>query len=122
MDGYKNPFLIVMDTLSNAQQTAMLETIKSRIESMDKTHHIEILKLLKKYPQIKLNENKSGVYINLTFLPKETIDDLQSYLEYIDDQESSLMRMEYQKAEFKNAYFVDGKKEDKEEALYMSST
>jgi hypothetical protein len=107
---------------SITQQTAMLETIKSRIESMDKTHHIEILKLLKKYPQIKLNENKSGVYINLTFLPKETIDDLQSYLEYINDQESCLMSMEYQKAEFKNAFFVDGKKEDKEEAIYMAST
>jgi hypothetical protein len=32
------------------------------------------------------------------------------------------MSMEYQKAEFKNAFFVDGKKEDKEEAIYMAST
>jgi hypothetical protein len=102
-------------------QISVLENLKTRIESMDKMHHIEILKLLKKSPQIKLNENKSGVYINLSFLPKETIADLQSYLGYIDDQESSLMTMEYQKEEFKNTFFTEGnKKEDKETSIYMS--
>ena len=109
-----------MSLFSSSDQISVLETLKSRIESMDKMHHIEILKLLKKNPQIKLNENKSGVYINLSFLPKETIADLQNYLGYIDDQESSLMTMEYQKEEFKNTFFTEGKKEDKEQSVYMA--
>ena len=33
-------------------QISVLENLKTRIESMDKMHHIEILKLLKKSPQI----------------------------------------------------------------------
>jgi proline dehydrogenase len=82
-----------------------LEQIKQKIESMDKMHHIEILKILKKNPSTKLNENKSGVFINLAFLPQETMADIQEYLDYINDQESSLKSMESQKETFKCAYF-----------------
>jgi hypothetical protein len=55
----------------------------------------------------KLNENKSGVYVNLSFLSKETIDELLQYIHYIRDQESSLETMEYQKEEFKNSFFIE---------------
>ena len=85
--------------------TLDLEQIKQKIESMDKTHHIEILKILKANPTVKLNENKSGVFINLAFLPQETMADIQEYLNYIQDQESSLKSMESQKESFKCAYF-----------------
>jgi len=86
-------------------EIALLESLKQKIESMDKTHHIEILKILKKNPAIKLNENKSGVFINLSFLPQDTMSGIQEYLSYIQDQESSLKSMESQKETFKCAYF-----------------
>ena len=35
-----------------------LETIKNSIEELDKPHHLEILKILKKNSKVKLNENK----------------------------------------------------------------
>jgi hypothetical protein len=82
-----------------------LEQIKQKIEAMDKMHHIEILKILKKNPTIKLNENKSGVFINLAFLPEDTMAGIREYLGYINDQESSLKSMESQKETFKCAYF-----------------
>ena len=85
-----------------------LEQIKQKIESMDKMHHIEILKIMKKNPSTKLNENKSGVFINLAFLPQETMTEVQEYLNYIQDQESSLKSMESQKETFKSAYFQWG--------------
>jgi hypothetical protein len=92
---------------------ASLETIKSKIEQMDKKHHIEVLKILKKNPVIKLNENKNGVFVNLSFLPKESVEDLEKYIHYIEDQESSLLTVEYQKREYQNAFFVDkGVKDD----------
>jgi hypothetical protein len=84
-----------------------LESIKQCIESMDKMHHIEILKILKKNPSIKLNENKSGVFINISFLPEETMSDIKEYINYIKDQESSLKSMESQKESFKHAYFLE---------------
>ena len=63
-----------------------LEQIKIKIESMTKLQHIEVLKIIKKYKSIKLNENKNGVYINISYLPKKTIQELELYIKYIDDQ------------------------------------
>ena len=81
-----------------------LETIRNKIESMDKNHHIEILKILKKN-NVKLNENKSGVFVNLSFLSKEVVDEMNVYLAYVNEQENILTRVETQKEEFKNNFF-----------------
>jgi len=91
-----------------------IEKIKNSIESMDKYHQIEILKILSKNAST-INENKSGVFVNLSFLPKKTIDELKEFIDYIHDQEESLVTMEYQKEEFKNSFFVE--KEDKDNPL-----
>jgi hypothetical protein len=96
-----------------------LETIKTKIEAMNKTHHIEVLKILKKNNLSKLNENKSGIFVNLSFLSAETIDELQQYIHYIEDQETSLLCMETQKEEYKNTYFSE--KGNKEVALLSSN-
>jgi hypothetical protein len=77
------------------------------------------LKILKKNGNVKLNENKSGVYVNLSFLPKDTISELENYLNYIEDQETSLVTLENQKEDFKNTFFIE--KEVKEETIYYSS-
>jgi hypothetical protein len=88
-------------------EVEQLENIKKCVESMPKIHHIEILRILKNIPNVKLNENKSGVFINLTFLPKETINQILYYINYITEQENTLKTAELQKNEFKNAFFTD---------------
>lgn len=88
-------------------EVEQLENIKKCVESMPKIHHIEILRILKNLPNVKLNENKSGVYINLTFLPKETLDEISYYINYIAEQEKTLKIVETQKTEFKNTFFND---------------
>jgi hypothetical protein len=92
-------------------KTERLENIKNAIEFMNKYNQIEVLKILEKN-MCKINENKSGVYINLSFLSEKTITELEKYIEYTKDQEDSLNTMEYQKEEFKNAFFIE--KEDKD--------
>jgi hypothetical protein len=94
-----------------------LDTIKNKIEQMEKKHHIEVLKILKKNPAIKLNENKNGVFVNLSFLPKDAIDDLSKYIHYIEDQETTLQTAEYQKMEYQNAFFNE--KGVKDEGLLL---
>jgi len=69
---------------------SLLENIKCKIERMNKLQHIEVLKIIKKYKTIKLNENKNGVYINISYLPKKTIQELELYIKYIDDQSKIL--------------------------------
>lgn len=89
-----------------------LESMKKYIESMNKFHQIEVLKILSKN-LCKINENKSGCYINLSFLNKETIGEINQYIMYSKQQEDSLNKTEQQKEDFKNAYFIE--KDNKEE-------
>jgi len=88
-----------------------LNSIKDTIDAMSKIHHIEILKILTKNPLIKINENKSGVYINLSFLSQDTINEISQCIQYIKDQESSLNNLENQKDEIINTFFNENKDE-----------
>ena len=83
-----------------------LNLIKDKIEKMTKINQIEILKILKKHQNIKLNENKSGIFVNLSFLSKETIDEIDKYVNYVNDQEIDINTIETQKQEFKNTFFA----------------
>jgi len=96
-----------------------LEDIKNKIESMDKIHHIEILKILKKSAAIKLNENKSGIFVNLSFLSTTVLDEIKKYIHYINVQETSISHLETQCDNFKNTFFVD--KEDKDNIVLYNS-
>lgn len=96
-----------------------LEEMKMIIERMPKVHQIEVLKILKKNPMTKLNENKSGVYVNISFLSEETVIDLQEYIKYIKDQETTLNLLETQKDAFKNTFFSE--KDNKEDTILYSS-
>ena len=60
----------------------------------------------------KLNENKSGVYVNMTFLEENILQEMEEYIKYMKEQEENLITTEYQKKEFMDSYFID--KEDKE--------
>jgi hypothetical protein len=97
----------------------ILEKLKNKIEGLNKYHQLEILKILSK-SLCKINENKSGVYVNLSFLEKSVIDDMFKYLEYIKEQEESFNTMEYQKEEFKNSYFIEKEDKDNKRVLYSS--
>jgi len=99
--------------------TAELETIKKHIEQMDKTHHIEILKILKQSNSITLNENKSGVYVNLSFLPENLIDQLKKYIQYTNVQEDAINSLEKQQTDLKNTFFSE--KQDKDNVVMYSS-
>jgi hypothetical protein len=105
--------------MSALQNIENLESVKRTIETMNKFHQIEILKILSK-DLCKINENKSGCYINMSFLSIDTLAKIQEYIDYTKIQEDTINDMESQKEEFKNAFFIG--KDNKEEAplLYNS--
>ena len=105
--------------MSSTNTPEVLEKIKMTIENMNKYHQIEILKILSSN-SCKLNENKSGVYVNLSFLSNETLEAITTYIEYTNEQEDSLNTMEYQKEEFKNAFFNEKGDKDNATVLYSS--
>ncbi len=75
-----------------------LETLKSSIDTMNRANHVEILKILKEN-NVKISENKSGVYINMSFLEKEVIEKISAFVNYIEEQEKTLEIVERQKIE-----------------------
>ncbi len=54
-----------------------------------------------------MNENKSGIFVNMSFLQQDVIDELTKYIDYIDDQNETFQTIEYQKDEFKNTLTIE---------------
>jgi cell division protein FtsX len=94
-----------------------LNTIREKIESMPKINQVEILRLLSKDQSITLNENKYGIFINLSEIPFDMIEILQNYINYVNTQENNLNKLEKQKENFKNIYF---KKDNKDNVMIKS--
>lgn len=86
----------------------ILSKLKTSIESMDKTNQIEVLRLLHKN-DVFLNENKNGIYVNITELDNDILADIYKFVEYIDTQEDKLSYEETEKQKYKNTYFVNNK-------------
>jgi hypothetical protein len=84
-----------------------LINIKNSIERMTKNNQIEVLKILKSHKNVKLNENKSGVLVNISFCSKELLSELNNYVKYVNDQERVINNIESQKQEFKNTFFFE---------------
>lgn len=63
-----------------------LEKLRKKIELLNNTHHIYIGKLLKNN-NVKLTENKNGIFINMNNLSKKIINNLYEYIDFIEKQD-----------------------------------
>lgn len=88
-----------------------LNYIRDTIEGMNKFNQIEILRIMHKHYGVTLNENKYGIHINLSELKKEIIEELSTYIKYVNTQETTLHQVEKQKESFKNIYFTKDNKD-----------
>ena len=86
--------------------TEELNFIRDKIEQMTKFNQVEVLRIFKKYDSVALNENKYGIHINLTDLDSSIIEELKTYIQYVNAQETNLHQIEKQKEDFKNTYFA----------------
>jgi hypothetical protein len=90
-----------------------LNYIRETIENMNKFNQIEVLRILNRHSNVTLNENKYGVHINLSELPKNIIDELSAYIKYVTTQELTLNSIEKQKEDYRNTYFSKDIKDKK---------
>ena len=89
-----------------------LNYIRDSIENMNKFNQVEILRILNNDKEVMLNENKYGVHVNLSELKKEVVDELVLYIKYVTTQEINLNRIEQQKEDYKNIYFMKDNKDN----------
>ena len=85
-----------------------LKFMRDNIEKLDTNNHIDILRLLVKN-DVFINENKNGVFINLTDLSNDIINDIEKYIDYVSEQKIDLDYIENQKDVLENKYFKDNK-------------
>jgi len=83
-----------------------LTILKERIESMEKYHQIEILRILNGFNYIKTNENNNGTFINLSELPENIIMELEKYTKYVDEQQINLKIGENKKETIEQNFFI----------------
>jgi len=95
----------------NTFSVSELDYIRETIESMNKFNQIEVLRIMNKHNDVTLNENKYGVHINLSELQTEIIEELNTYIKYVNTQEITLHQVEKQKESFKNIYFTKDNKD-----------
>jgi hypothetical protein len=82
-----------------------VNTLKERIERMEKYHQIEILRILSNFTEVKTNENNNGTFVNLTELSAEIIKDLERYADYVDEQQKLLKKVEKEKEVIEQTFF-----------------
>lgn len=90
----------------NNYSVSELNYLRESIENMNKFNQVEVLRLLHKYKDITLNENKNGVLVNLSEIKKEVLDELSAYVNYVNIQENTLNETEIQKEIYRNTYFT----------------
>jgi hypothetical protein len=94
----------------NTYSSDFLHNISVKISQMSKFNHIEMLKIILSRDKNRelINDNKSGIHLNLTILDNDTIDEIVKYVKYISIQEFDLCSVEHQKQAFKDEYFSQG--------------
>lgn len=70
-----------------------LKDLKRDISSLDKTEQLEILKIIKASGN-KLTENKNGIFINLSYVSKESLLEIQKFVHYSIENKSRLENLE----------------------------
>jgi len=85
-------------------KTNYLMSLKDGIENMPVVHQIEILRILNaKHTQI--NENKNGVFVNISKLNNDLLQELYDYMTYVINQEKQLSEIEEQKQSLTKEFF-----------------
>ena len=85
-------------------KTNYLMSLKDGIENMPVIHQIEILRILYS-KQTQINENKNGVFVNISKINDTTLRELEDYMKYVIQQEKQLNEIEQQKQYLSKEYF-----------------
>ena len=87
---------------------SLLTTLRDTIEKMEKIHQVHILKIFTKYG-VEYTENTNGIFINMSILKQETLDEINSYIEYVKLQQKQLEKVEAEKDAYKKEFYKDNK-------------
>jgi len=82
--------------------------IRDEVEKMEKIHQVNILKIFKKH-NIDFTENSNGIFINMTILNSDILEEINSYISYVNLQQKQLNKIEQDKERYKKEFYKDNK-------------
>ena len=82
--------------------------IRDEVEKMEKIHQINILKIFKKH-NIDFTENSNGIFVNMTILSADILEEINSYISYVNLQQKQLNKIEQDKERYKKEFYKDNK-------------
>jgi len=85
-----------------------LITLKNKIEQLNKKQQIEVLKIVTKM-EVSYSENNNGTFFNLSKLTNDQLSQINSYISYVSDQETTLAELETVKNELCETFFNGNK-------------
>ena len=83
----------------------ILNALRKKIETLQPSAHYEVFKLIKKY-DIPFNENSNGIFINMSNMTDECIDELTNHIKWLDEQKSFLQKDEQVKDQYRENFFT----------------
>jgi len=89
----------------NNYSVSELNYLRESIENMNKFNQVEVLRIFSKHKEVTLNENKYGIHINLSELKNEVLNEISTYIKYVNAQECTLNLAEQKKEDYRNTYF-----------------
>ena len=81
-----------------------LKYLRDKVESLSVFHQTEIVRILQKN-KVTFSENKNGIFVNLTYVNSDVIDEINEYIIYVYKQEYQLNEIEEKKIVLSNQYF-----------------
>jgi hypothetical protein len=100
------------NSYANDYDEFILNSIREKIEAMSKFNQVEVLRILTKYKEVTINENKYGIHINLNDLPNALLQEIETYITYVNTQELELNKREQTKETYKKTFFVKHNKDN----------
>jgi len=95
---------ITASSSTEKESTISPNVLLEKIHKLDPKDHITVGTILRKYPSVKLNENKGGIVVNISTLPTEALEEIQKYVDYLSVQQNVLTKIENETNEYKQFF------------------
>tara|TARA_Y100000389_G_scaffold202854_1_gene249489 strand:- start:987 stop:1286 length:300 start_codon:yes stop_codon:yes gene_type:complete len=82
------------------KQVERLQNLKDTIEGLNETYHKQLFNIFHKN-NIKYSENRNGIFINISNLNENVVQELEKHIQYIKKQEKQLLDVENKKKKYK---------------------
>ena len=83
----------------------LLNALHKKIECLPETSHFEVFKIIKKY-NIPYNENSNGIFINMSHMKNDCIEELTSHINWLEEQKSFMQTDEKKKEQYRENFFT----------------